>query len=106
MALKLKIRKKDRVIVIAGKDKGKTGEVTAVLPKENRVIVSGINMISRHTKPSQQNPQGGIVRREASIHISNVAHIDPKDNKPVRTGYKITKNSKVRIARRSGEAFD
>jgi large subunit ribosomal protein L24 len=106
MGAKLKIKKKDRVIVIAGKDKGKTGEVTAVLPKENRVVVSGINMVARHTKPSQTNPQGGIVRKEASIHVSNVAHIDPKDKKPSRAGFKIVKDNKVRIARRSGEAID
>jgi large subunit ribosomal protein L24 len=103
MSAKMKIKKKDRVIVIAGKDKGKVGEVTAVMPKENRVVVSGINMIARHTKPSQTNPQGGIVRKEASIHASNVAHLDPKDNKPVRVGYKMVKDQKVRIARRSGE---
>ena len=106
MSAKLKIKKKDRVIVIAGKDKGKQGEVTAVLPKANRVIVAGVNMVARHTKPSQANPQGGIVRREASIHISNVAHIDPKDKKPVRAGFKMIKDNKVRFARRSGEAID
>ncbi|HEU0118537.1 MAG TPA: 50S ribosomal protein L24 [Alphaproteobacteria bacterium] len=99
----MKIKKKDRVIVIAGKDKGKVGEITEVLPKENRVVVSGVNMIARHTKPSQANPQGGIVRREAPIHASNVAHLDPKDNKPVRIGFKMVKDQKVRIARRSGE---
>ena len=103
---KLKIKKKDRVIVIAGKDKGKIGEVTAVLPTENRVIVAGVNMMARHTKPSQQNPQGGIVRREASIHISNVAHVDPKGNKPTRVGYKMVKDEKVRFARKSGEVID
>jgi large subunit ribosomal protein L24 len=106
MNAKLKIKKKDRVIVIAGKDKGKTGEVTAVLPKENRVVVSGINMISRHTKPSQGNPQGGVIKREASIHISNVAHLDPKDNKPTRVGFKMVKDQKARFAKRSGEAID
>ena len=106
MATKLKIRKKDRVIVIAGKDKGKVGEVTRVMPTENRVVVSGVNMIGRHTKPSQANPQGGVVRREASIHISNVAHIDPKDNKAVRVGFKTEKDRKVRFARRSGEVID
>src|ERR1700722_17731397 len=103
---KLKIKKKDRVIVIAGKDKGKTGEVTVVIPAKNRVIVAGINMVARHTKPSQGNPQGGIVRREASIHISNVAHIDPKSNKPTRVGYKMVKDEKVRFARGSGETID
>jgi len=105
-AVKLKIRKKDRVIVLAGKDKGKMGEVTRVLPKDGRVVVSGVNMIARHTKPSQGNPQGGIVRREASIHISNVAHLDPKDNKAARAGFKTVKDRKVRFARRSGEVID
>ena len=103
---KLKIKKKDRVIVIAGKDKGKIGEVTAVLPAENRVMVAGIKMIARHTKPSQGNPQGGIIRREASIHISNVAHVDPKSSKPTRIGFKMVKDEKVRFARRSGEVID
>jgi large subunit ribosomal protein L24 len=106
MGTKLKIKKKDRVIVITGKDKGKIGEVTSVMPKENRIIVAGINMIARHTKPSQTNPQGGIVRREAAIHVSNVAHIDPKENKPTRIGYKTIKDRKVRVARRSGEVID
>jgi large subunit ribosomal protein L24 len=104
--VKLKIRKKDRVIVIAGKDKGKVGEVTSVYPRENRVTVAGVNMIAKHTKPSQANPQGGIIRHEAPIHISNVAHIDPKDNKPTRVGFKMVKDRKVRFARRSGEQID
>ncbi|MBV8061334.1 MAG: 50S ribosomal protein L24 [Alphaproteobacteria bacterium] len=102
----MKIKKKDRVIVLAGKDKGKIGEVKAVLPSENRVVVSGVNMVARHTRPSQANPQGGIVRREAAIHASNVAHVDPKGNKATRVGYKIEKDRKVRVARRSGEVID
>ena len=106
MATKMKIKAKDKVIVLTGKDKGKTGEVTSVSPKENRVTVSGVNMIARHTKPSQANPQGGIVRREASIHISNVAHLDPKENKPTRVGFKMVKDQKVRFAKRSGETID
>ena len=106
MSVKLKIKKKDRVIVLTGKDKGKVGEVTAVYPRESRVVVAGVNMIARHTKPSQSNPQGGIVRREAAIHVSNVAHIDPKDNKATRVGFKAGKNGKERIARRSGQAID
>ena len=106
MNVKLKIKKKDRVIVLAGKDKGKVGEVTAVFPKESRVVVAGINMIARHTKPSQANPQGGIVRKEAAIHVSNVAHIDPKNNKATRIGFKTVKDQKVRVARRSGQAID
>ncbi len=105
MATKLKIKKKDRVIVLTGKDKGKVGEVTAVFPKDNRVVVSGVNMVARHTKPSQANPQGGIVRKEATIHVSNIAHLDPKDNKPARVGFKMIKDKKIRIARRSGEAI-
>lgn len=105
MSVKLKIKKKDRVIVLAGKDKGKVGEVTAVFPKDSRVIVSGVNMIARHTKPSQGNPQGGIVRREAAIHVSNVAHLDPKTNKATRIGFKTVKDKKVRVAR-SGTAID
>lgn len=105
MATKMKLKKKDRVIVLAGKDKGKVGEITAVIPKENRVVVSGVNMIARHTKPSQANAQGGIIRKEASIHASNVAHLDPKDNKPVRVGFKMVKDQKVRIAKRSGEVI-
>lgn len=105
-AIKMKIRKKDKVIILAGKDKGKIGEVTAVMPKENKVLVSGINMVARHTRPSQQNPQGGIVRKEAPIHASNVSHIDPKDNKPTRIGYKTLKDRKVRYAKRSGEVID
>jgi large subunit ribosomal protein L24 len=103
MATKLKIKMKDKVIVLAGKDKGKTGEVTAVFPKENRVKVSGVNMLGRHTKPSQGNPQGGIVRSEGTIHVSNIALIDPKTKKPTRVGYKDIKGVKTRIARRSGE---
>jgi large subunit ribosomal protein L24 len=77
-----------------------------VYPKDNRVVVAGVNTVARHTKPSQGNPQGGIVRREATIHVSNVAHLDPKDNKPTRIGFKMVKDRKVRIARRSGEAID
>ena len=103
MATKLKIKTKDKVIVLAGKDKGKTGEITSVSPKENRVTVAGINMIARHTKPSQANPQGGIVRREAPIHASNVALVDPKSGKATRAGYKDIKGEKTRVARRSGE---
>ena len=102
MAPKMKIKSKDKVIVLAGKDKGKMGEVTSVYPKDNRVTVSGVNMIARHTKPSQANPQGGIVRREAPIHASNVALVDPKENKATRAGYKVVKGEKTRIARRSG----
>ncbi len=99
----MKIKKKDKVIVLAGKDKGKTGEITSVYPKDNRVTVSGVNMIARHTKPSQGNPQGGIIRREAPIHASNVALVDTKTSKATRVGYKFVKGVKTRVARRSGE---
>lgn len=99
-----KIKKGDRVIVLTGKDKGKIGEVSRVIVKDNRVVVSGVNMVTKHQRPSQQNPNGGIVRTEASIHLSNVAHVDPKDNKATRVGVKVLDNgSTVRVAKRSGE---
>jgi len=101
-----KIRKGDDVIVIAGKDKGKTGSVLRVMPKENRVLVQGVNMVKRHMRPSATSP-GGIDEREASLHISNVALIDPESSKPTRVGFKILEdNRKVRVARRSGEMID
>ena len=106
MAVKFKIRKGDKVIVRTGKDKGKTGEVLRVLRDEARVLVQGVNMIKRHTRPAPGNP-GGIIDKEASIHISNVALADPKTGKPTRVGFKILDGGrKVRIARRSGEAID
>ena len=104
--MKLKIKKGDKVIVITGKDKGKTGEVTKVLVQENKVIVSGINIAKRHTKPSQESA-GGIVSKEMPIHISNVAYVDPKTNKPTRLGIKMDKDGrKVRVAKKSGEVVD
>jgi len=103
---KLKIKKGDKVVVITGKDKGKTGEVLRVLPTDGRVIVQGVNMVKRHTRPAMGNP-GGIVEKEGTIHISNVAHIDPKSDKPTRVGFKTLEDGrKVRIARRSGETLD
>jgi large subunit ribosomal protein L24 len=104
--VKLRMKKGDKVVVIAGKDKGKSGEVLKVMPAESRVIVQGVNMVKRHTRPSMGNP-GGIVDKEASIHVSNVAHIDPKDNKPTRVGYRTLEDGrKVRFAKRSGEVLD
>ena len=104
--MKLKIKKGDKVIVITGKDKGKTGEVTKVLVQENKVIVSGINMAKRHTKPSQESA-GGIISKEMPIQISNVAYVDPKTNEPTRLGIKVDKNGhKVRFAKKSGEVVD
>jgi large subunit ribosomal protein L24 len=103
---KLKIKKGDKVVVIAGKDKGRGGEVLRVLPKENRVLVQGVNMMKRHTKPAMGQP-GGIVEREAALHVSNVSHVDPKDSKPTRIGYKtLDDGRKVRFAKRSGEVID
>jgi large subunit ribosomal protein L24 len=106
MAVKFKIRKGDKVVVRTGKDKGKSGEVLRVLRDEARVLVQGVNMIKRHTRPTPGNP-GGIIDKEASIHISNVALADPKTGKPTRVGFKLLDGGrKVRIARRSGEAID
>jgi len=104
---KLHVKKDDVVIVITGKDKGKKGRVIAAFPRENRVLVEGVNMVKKHTRPSQQNPQGGIIEQEAPIHVSNVMHIDPKSGKPTRIGYKVLENGKkVRVAKRSGEVID
>ena len=106
MATKLKIRKGDRVTVLTGRDKGKSGEVLRVQRAENRVIVQGVNMMKRHTAPRPGEP-GGIVEREAAIHVSNVAHIDPKSQQPTRVGYRFLDDGrKVRFARRSGEILD
>lgn len=100
----MRIVKNDLVKVLSGKFKGKTGKVLKVFPKENRLIVEGVNIIKRHTKASQKNPQGGIIEKEASIHMSNVMVIDPKINAPTRVGYKyIEDGSKVRISVKSGE---
>src|SRR4051812_2487985 len=103
MKTKLKIKKGDNVVVIAGKDKGKTGEVLRVMPSEMRVLVQGVNLVKRHTRPAMGNP-GGIVEKEAALHVSNVAHVDPKDRKPTRVGFKtLDDGRKVRFAKRSGE---
>lgn len=102
---KLKIKKGDQVIVRTGKDKGRTGEVIEVRPAESRVKVQGINMVTRHRRPTQTNA-GGIEQTEAAIHISNVGLIDPDTSKATRVGYKITADKKIRIARKSGKAVD
>lgn len=102
---KLKIKKGDKVVVITGRDKGKNGEVLKVLREENRVVVSGINTVTRHNKPTQVSA-GGIEKKELPIHISNVALADPKGGKATRVGFKILKDGKkVRIARKSGETI-
>ena len=105
MSTKMKVKTGDRVMVTAGKDKGKTGEIKQVFPKEGRVIVEGANLVKRHQRQSQV-AQAGIITKEAPIHVSNVAHIDPKDNKPTRVGYKMDGDRKVRFAKRSGEVID
>jgi large subunit ribosomal protein L24 len=103
---KLKIKKGDHVVVITGKDKGKRGEVLKVLPSENRAIVKGVAMVRRHQRQTASQ-EGGIIAKEAPIHISNIALEDPKDGKPTRVGYKFLKDGrKVRFARRSGEVID
>jgi large subunit ribosomal protein L24 len=103
---KLKIKKGDSVVVISGRDKGKTGEVLHVLPAEERVVVQGVNVVRRHTRPRMGDP-GGIVEKELAIHISNVAHIDPQSSRATRIGYKYLEDGrKVRVARRSGEVID
>mgnify|MGYP002677710974 FL=1 len=101
---KLHIKKNDTVVVLAGQDKGKTGKVLKVLVDENRALVEGVNMVSKSTKPSAKNPQGGIVKQEAPIHISNLSLVDPMSGKPTRVGIKVAEDGKkVRIAKKSGE---
>ena len=101
---KLHIKKGDTVYVNSGEDKGKTGRVLKVLVKENRAIVEGVNMVSKSTKPSAKNPQGGIVKQEASLHVSKLNLIDPKSCKPTRISIKIKEDgSKVRVSKKSGE---
>ncbi len=106
MAKKFKIKKGDKVTVITGREKGKNGEVLRVLRKDDRVLVQGVNLVQRHTRPSQTSA-GGIIEKEAPIHISNVAHIDPKTDLPTRVGFKVDEGGrKLRVARRSGEVID
>lgn len=102
---KLKIKKGDQVVVLSGDDKGKTGEVVKSMPKEGKVVVHGVNLVKRHTKPSQTTP-GGIVTKEAPINVSNVAIVDPKSGKASKIGYKEVNGNKVRVARKSGEVID
>jgi large subunit ribosomal protein L24 len=101
-----KFRKGDDVIVITGKDKGKKGNILKVFPKDSRLLVQGVNMVKRHTRPSQTNP-GGIIDKEAPIHVSNISHMDPVGGKAVRIGFKTLEDDrKVRVAKRSGEMID
>lgn len=105
MALKFKIKKGDKVVVLTGKDKGKTGEVKKVITADSKVIVEGVNVQTKHRKPSPSSA-GGLDKIEAPIHVSNVAVVDPKSSKPSRVGYKTVGERKVRIAKRSGEVID
>jgi large subunit ribosomal protein L24 len=100
-----KIKKGDRVVVLAGKDKGRQGAVSKVFPKESRVLVDGLNMVQRHTRPSQGDPQGGIKNKEAPLHVSNVAVVDSK-GKPTRVGFRMDGDKKVRFAKTTGEVIN
>ena len=100
-----KIKKGDRVIVISGRDKGKTGEVLKMLPSDSRAVVQGVNLAKRHTRPSQAGA-GGIIEKELTIDLSNLSHIDPKDNKATRIGFRMEDGRKIRFAKRSGEPID
>jgi large subunit ribosomal protein L24 len=101
-----KIKKGDQVVVLAGRDKGKKGEVIEVRPADERVVVRGVNIVKRHTRQSAKT-QGGIVEQEAALHVSNVAHVDPKSGKPTRVGFKTLEDGrKVRVAKASGEVID
>jgi large subunit ribosomal protein L24 len=101
-----KIRKGDKVVVLAGKDKGRTGEVLSVQPKDDKAVVRGVNQVRRHQKQSQSQ-EGGIITKEAPIHLSNIALADPKDGKPTRVGFRVEKDGKkVRVAKRSGEVIN
>ena len=100
-----KIRKGDKVVVLAGKDKGRTGEVLAVMPKEDRAVVRGLNMVKRHQRQTQTQ-EAGIINKEASLHLSNLAVADPKDGKPTRVGFRTEGEKKVRVAKRSGVVID
>lgn len=105
MTIKCKIKKSDKVMIIAGKDKGKIGEVLKVLPVDSKVLVSGVNVVKKHQKPSANNA-GGFVSKELPIHISNVAYLDPKQNKPTKLGYKIVNDKKVRYSKLSDTILD
>ena len=100
-----KIRKGDKVVVLSGKDKGRTGEVLRVMPKEDKAIVRGINIVVRHQRQTQAQ-EGGLIRKEAPIHLSNIAVADPKDGKPTRIGFRVDGDKKVRVAKRSGEVIN
>ena len=99
----MRVKREDTVVVIAGKDKGKTGKVVKVFPKTNKVIVEGVNVVTKHQKPSAMNPQGGIVKKEAAIHVSNVMPVDPETGKGTRVRFEMRDGKKVRVAVKSGK---
>ena len=102
-----RVRKDDEVVVIAGREKGRRGKVLSVIPEAQRVVIQGVNVVTKHVKPSRQNPQGGIQKREAPIHLSNVMLVDPESNEPTRVRFKILESGrKVRIAVKSGQQID
>ena len=103
--IKLKVKTGDTVKVIAGDHKGTTGKITRVYREKNKAIVEGVNMVSKHTKPSAKNPQGGIVKKEAAIHISNISLIDPKSKKATRVGSKVEGDKKVRVSKKSNQVL-
>ena len=100
-----KIRKGDKVVVLTGKDKGRTGEVLSVSPKDQKAVVRGVNQVRRHQRQTQSQ-EGGIITKEAPIHLSNLAVVDPKDGKPTRVGFDVRDGKKVRVAKRSGEVIN
>ncbi len=102
---KLKVKAGDSVIVIAGDHKGSQGKILRVYPDDNKAIIEGVNMVSKHTKPSAKNPQGGIIKKEAPIHISNLSLVDPKSKKATRVGMKIEGDKKVRFAKKSNQVI-
>jgi large subunit ribosomal protein L24 len=104
-APKFKVKKNDIVQVLTGKDKGRTGKILKLIPSEARIIVEGVNIVKRHTKPSMGN-EGGIVTKESTIHVSNVALLDPTSGKPTRVGYKIENGTKTRVAKKSGAVIE
>jgi len=100
------VKKGDKVMVISGKDKGKTGVILSALPKKDRVLVEGVNIVKKHSKPSQMNPQGGIISQEVPIHVSNVMPLDPKTSEPTRVGIQVVDGKRVRVAKKAGEVLD